>query len=66
MADRFGQVMIENLQRRQCNLAGVDVCQSLDSQVNYATVHLLKTSVVFTVQCDGTVKQGCPASQAVL
>lgn len=33
MADRFGQIMIENLQRRQCNLAGVDVCQSLDSQV---------------------------------
>ncbi|XP_053496307.1 leucine carboxyl methyltransferase 1 [Ictalurus furcatus] len=32
MADRFGQIMIENLQRRQCNLAGVDVCQSLDSQ----------------------------------
>ncbi|XP_030630060.1 leucine carboxyl methyltransferase 1 [Chanos chanos] len=32
MADRFGQVMIENLQRRQCNLAGVDVCQSLESQ----------------------------------
>ncbi|KAK1793890.1 hypothetical protein P4O66_010810, partial [Electrophorus voltai] len=32
MADRFGQVMIENLQSRQCNLAGVDVCQSLDSQ----------------------------------
>ncbi|KAJ8283992.1 hypothetical protein COCON_G00028420 [Conger conger] len=32
MADRFGQVMIENLQRRQCNLAGVEVCQSLDSQ----------------------------------
>ncbi|XP_062859884.1 leucine carboxyl methyltransferase 1 [Trichomycterus rosablanca] len=32
MADRFGQIMIENLQRRQCTLAGVDVCQSLDSQ----------------------------------
>uniref|UniRef100_A0A8B9KHR4 Leucine carboxyl methyltransferase 1 n=1 Tax=Astyanax mexicanus TaxID=7994 RepID=A0A8B9KHR4_ASTMX len=32
MGDRFGQIMIENLQRRQCNLAGVDVCQSLDSQ----------------------------------
>ncbi|XP_066545264.1 leucine carboxyl methyltransferase 1 [Amia ocellicauda] len=32
MADRFGQVMIENLQRRQCNLAGVEVCRSLDSQ----------------------------------
>ncbi|XP_051530303.1 leucine carboxyl methyltransferase 1 isoform X2 [Myxocyprinus asiaticus] len=32
MDDRFAQVMIENLQRRQCNLAGVDVCQSLDSQ----------------------------------
>ncbi|NWU69903.1 LCMT1 methyltransferase, partial [Pterocles burchelli] len=32
MADRFGQIMIENLQRRQCNLAGVEVCRSLDSQ----------------------------------
>ncbi|KAM9411732.1 leucine carboxyl methyltransferase 1 isoform 2-T2 [Salvelinus alpinus] len=32
MLDRFGQVMIENLQRRQCNLAGVEVCQSLESQ----------------------------------
>uniref|UniRef100_A0A4W4F5A7 Leucine carboxyl methyltransferase 1 n=1 Tax=Electrophorus electricus TaxID=8005 RepID=A0A4W4F5A7_ELEEL len=35
MADRFGQVMIENLQSRQCNLAGVDVCQSLDSQERF-------------------------------
>lgn len=33
MTDRFGQIMIENLQRRQCNLAGVEVCRSLDSQV---------------------------------
>lgn len=32
MNDRFGHIMIENLQRRQCNLAGVDLCQSLDSQ----------------------------------
>ncbi|KAM9305887.1 leucine carboxyl methyltransferase 1 [Gastrophryne carolinensis] len=32
MADRFGQIMVENLQRRQCNLAGVEVCQSLQSQ----------------------------------
>ncbi|MFT7812171.1 leucine carboxyl methyltransferase 1 [Arapaima gigas] len=32
MTDRFGQVMIENLQRRQCNLAGVEVCSSLESQ----------------------------------
>ncbi|MBN3323341.1 LCMT1 methyltransferase, partial [Atractosteus spatula] len=32
MADRFGQVMIENLQRRQCNLAGVEVCRSLEAQ----------------------------------
>ncbi|XP_036811906.1 leucine carboxyl methyltransferase 1 isoform X4 [Oncorhynchus mykiss] len=32
MLDRFGQVMIENLQRRQCNLAGVEVCQSLETQ----------------------------------
>lgn len=33
MGDRFGQVMIENLQRRQCSLAGVEICQSLDTQV---------------------------------
>uniref|UniRef100_A0A3P9IX54 Leucine carboxyl methyltransferase 1 n=1 Tax=Oryzias latipes TaxID=8090 RepID=A0A3P9IX54_ORYLA len=32
MCDRFGQVMIENLQRRQCMLAGVETCQSLDLQ----------------------------------
>eukprot|EP00064_Thunnus_orientalis_P019088 superscaffoldBa00004624_g19198 len=32
MSDRFGQVMIENLQRRQCALAGVETCQSLESQ----------------------------------
>ncbi|KAM6950995.1 leucine carboxyl methyltransferase 1 [Aplochiton taeniatus] len=32
MMDRFGQVMIENLQRRQCNLAGVDTCRSLELQ----------------------------------
>uniref|UniRef100_A0A8C3D493 Leucine carboxyl methyltransferase 1 n=3 Tax=Corvus TaxID=30420 RepID=A0A8C3D493_CORMO len=32
MRDRFGQIMIENLQRRQCNLAGVELCSSLDSQ----------------------------------
>ncbi|XP_068610775.1 leucine carboxyl methyltransferase 1 [Brachionichthys hirsutus] len=32
MSDRFGQVMIENLQRRQCSLVGVEACQSLDSQ----------------------------------
>ncbi|XP_061665910.1 leucine carboxyl methyltransferase 1 isoform X3 [Syngnathoides biaculeatus] len=28
----YEQVMIENLQRRQCTLAGVEVCRSLDSQ----------------------------------
>lgn len=33
MGDRFGQIMIENLQRRQCNLAGVELCSSLESQV---------------------------------
>uniref|UniRef100_A0A8C4WRG8 Leucine carboxyl methyltransferase 1 n=2 Tax=Gopherus evgoodei TaxID=1825980 RepID=A0A8C4WRG8_9SAUR len=32
MADRFGQIMIENLQRRQCSLAGVEACKSLESQ----------------------------------
>ncbi|XP_044295622.1 leucine carboxyl methyltransferase 1 isoform X1 [Varanus komodoensis] len=32
MADRFGQIMIENLQSRQCNLVGVDSCRSLDTQ----------------------------------
>ncbi|KAF2987299.1 hypothetical protein EK904_000772 [Melospiza melodia maxima] len=32
MRDRFGQIMIENLQRRHCTLAGVELCSSLDSQ----------------------------------
>lgn len=32
MSDRFGHVMIENLQHRHCTLAGVEVCQSLESQ----------------------------------
>ncbi|XP_032624382.1 leucine carboxyl methyltransferase 1 isoform X2 [Chelonoidis abingdonii] len=32
MTDRFGQIMIENLQRRQCSLAGVEACKSLESQ----------------------------------
>lgn len=32
MDDRFGQIMIENLRRRQCDLAGVETCKSLDSQ----------------------------------
>lgn len=33
MGDRFGQIMIENLRRRQCDLAGVETCKSLESQV---------------------------------
>uniref|UniRef100_M3YJ44 Leucine carboxyl methyltransferase 1 n=1 Tax=Mustela putorius furo TaxID=9669 RepID=M3YJ44_MUSPF len=32
MDDRFGQIMIENLRRRQCDLAGVQTCKSLESQ----------------------------------
>lgn len=33
MDDRFGQIMIENLRRRSCDLAGVETCKSLESQV---------------------------------
>ncbi|XP_061425985.1 leucine carboxyl methyltransferase 1 [Lethenteron reissneri] len=33
MEDRFGQVMIENLQHRQCSLAGVTACRSLQTQM---------------------------------
>ncbi|KAF6125032.1 leucine carboxyl methyltransferase 1 [Phyllostomus discolor] len=32
MDDRFGQIMIEHLRRRQCDLAGVETCKSLESQ----------------------------------
>ncbi|XP_023571517.1 leucine carboxyl methyltransferase 1 isoform X2 [Octodon degus] len=32
MDDRFGQIMVENLWRRQCHLAGVETCKSLESQ----------------------------------
>ncbi|XP_064639246.1 leucine carboxyl methyltransferase 1-like [Lineus longissimus] len=34
MADRFGQVMIQNLKSRQCLLPGVEVCSSLETQKN--------------------------------
>lgn len=34
MEDRFGQIMVENLRRRQCDLAGVETCKSLESQVS--------------------------------
>uniref|UniRef100_A0A671RG48 Leucine carboxyl methyltransferase 1 n=1 Tax=Sinocyclocheilus anshuiensis TaxID=1608454 RepID=A0A671RG48_9TELE len=55
MNDRFGQIMIENLQRRQCNLAGVDVCQSLDSQkerflsAGWESVNALDMMTVYSV-----------------
>ncbi|XP_042336692.1 leucine carboxyl methyltransferase 1 isoform X2 [Sceloporus undulatus] len=32
MSDRFGQIMIENLQSRKCSLAGVEACKSLETQ----------------------------------
>ncbi|KAJ6653918.1 hypothetical protein lerEdw1_007676 [Lerista edwardsae] len=32
MADRFGQIMVENLQSRHCNLIGVEHCRSLETQ----------------------------------
>lgn len=37
MEDRFGQIMVENLRRRQCDLAGVETCKSLESQVSGGT-----------------------------
>ncbi|KAG9476715.1 hypothetical protein GDO78_002225 [Eleutherodactylus coqui] len=49
MADRFGQIMVENLQRRQCNLAGVEACRSLQSQVR---------SVHYTIPRDYCVMAG--------
>lgn len=41
MDDRFGQIMIENLRRRQCDLAGVEPCKSLESQVRAEGTSLL-------------------------
>lgn len=32
MADRFGQIMVENLKSRDCDLPGADMCGSLDMQ----------------------------------
>ncbi|XP_006821825.1 leucine carboxyl methyltransferase 1-like [Saccoglossus kowalevskii] len=34
MADRFGQVMQQNLRSRHCELHGVDACASMDTQKN--------------------------------
>lgn len=55
MSDRFGQVMIENLQRRQCSLAGAELCQSLETQVT-ASGHFSKMRIILPqgaekVQC---------------
>lgn len=33
MNDRFGEVMLSNLRARGCNLAGVESCLSLDTQI---------------------------------
>jgi len=32
MADRFGEVMIENLKVRGCALSGVNHCKNMDTQ----------------------------------
>ena len=32
MADRFGQVMVDNLKTRNCTLYGIDACKNLDTQ----------------------------------
>jgi len=32
MSDRFGKVMIDNLEARGCGLSGVEHCLSLDTQ----------------------------------
>lgn len=34
MNDRFGDVMMCNLRSRGCDLAGVEACQTLDTQVD--------------------------------
>ena len=34
MGDRFGEVMVENLKQRDCELAGVEHCGSLQTQMD--------------------------------
>lgn len=51
MSDRFGQVMIENLQRRQCSLAGAELCHSLETQVT-TSVHFFENEYSST-ECSG-------------
>ncbi|XP_074014503.1 leucine carboxyl methyltransferase 1 isoform X3 [Numenius arquata] len=63
MTDRFGQIMIENLQRRQCNLAGVEVCRSLDSQKErlllngWETAHAIDMMKVYSFLPQADVKR---------
>ncbi|XP_004604327.1 leucine carboxyl methyltransferase 1 [Sorex araneus] len=45
MNDRFGQIMIENLRRRQCDLAGVETCKSLESQKERLLVNGWETAL---------------------
>ncbi|XP_065540992.1 leucine carboxyl methyltransferase 1 isoform X1 [Lathamus discolor] len=63
MTDRFGQIMIENLQRRQCNLAGVEVCKSLESQRErlllngWETAHAIDMMKVYSFLPQADVKR---------
>ncbi|XP_074960691.1 leucine carboxyl methyltransferase 1 isoform X1 [Phalacrocorax aristotelis] len=65
MTDRFGQIMIENLQRRQCNLAGVEVCRSLDSQRErlllngWETARAIDMMKVYSFLPQADVKRSC-------
>lgn len=40
MADRFGDIMIENLKSRDCFLAGVEHCKSLETQKQRWAYHI--------------------------
>jgi hypothetical protein len=45
MADRFGDIMIENLKSRDCFLAGVDACQTLETQRHRYGLKCLKKDI---------------------
>lgn len=45
MKDKFGKIMMENMNARHCDLMGVDACESLESQVfRFTTNNLVHTT----------------------
>lgn len=49
MKDRFGDIMLSNMNARQCDLMGVEACESLDTQMDRFKSHGLTHAMAWTL-----------------